>query len=217
MAQSRPTLQVRGHQEVARFGEFMRINAYTVRFPMLNGSLSEPVERIDVYRGDAVAGLLHRVGRTGAHELFFVRQFRFSTVVDADTGHPDFRRDGMIIELMAGMRKPGEPWLETLRRETEEETGFRIEEEVFINSFFPSPGACSEQIHLYYARIATAGDDVEARVGWGADVDEETERLTISPKDFLAMVERGEIQDAKCLAAAEWMRRKENRSRFSLD
>jgi ADP-ribose pyrophosphatase len=171
---------------------------------------------VDVYRGDAVAGLLHRDCGSAGHELYLVRQFRFSTVIDPATGAPDFKRDGKLIELMAGVQRAGEPWIETLRREATEETGLEVEEEIFINSFYPSPGACSEQIHLFYARVRVADPNVAAQTVWGADDDEAVERITISPSAFLSMVERGEIADAKCLAAAEWMRRTENKDRFGL-
>ncbi|MDZ4760791.1 MAG: NUDIX hydrolase [Alphaproteobacteria bacterium] len=216
MSGTRARLQVRDHVRLAQLGSFLTVSSYTVCFPKLDGQLSEPTKRVDVYRRDAVAGLLHRVRNDGVHDLFFVRQFRFSTTIDADSGQPDLSRDGMIVELMAGMKKPAEPWVEAFRRETREETGYELADEEFITSFYPSPGACSEQIHLFYGRVAVAPGEVDARVGWGADADEETERLVMSPREFLAQVESGEIRDAKCLAAAEWMRRDANRGRFGL-
>jgi ADP-ribose pyrophosphatase len=152
-------VQVREHVRIASIGAFLTLNQYTVRYAGLFGQgFSKPITRVDVYRGDSVAAILHRDCGAGRHELYLVRQFRFSTTIDPDTGAPDFSRDGRIVEIMAGSQRPEEPVRETLRRETTEETGLEIEEEIFINSFYPSPGACSEQIHLFYARAAPLVD-----------------------------------------------------------
>lgn len=210
-------------EEDARIGNLFRLTRYRFEHLKKNAddgwskAWSAPDWRADFFRGDAVAALLHRETAARGHELMLVRQFRFSTIIDPDTGAPDVSRDGYMLELMAGMRMKDEPWIETLRRETQEETGYEIGEYEFINSFYPSPGACSEQIHLFYARVKDADAATEERLDWGAlEEQEQTLRVSKTPKQFLEMIEKREILDAKCLAAAEWMRRDANRGRFGL-
>lgn len=197
---------------------FLRLTSYTMRYawpPPTEGKapqwIEQPVTLVDVYRRDAVAGLLHLVrddpgGGAPEQALFFVRQFRFSTIIDPENGEPDLTRDGYFLELMAGVREAGEPPINTFRRETREETGFDLERIEFIGSFYPSPGACSERIFLYYGRLKL-DRRIEEIIEWGVNNQERIERVPMTPQAFLDYVASGQCADAKALAAAEWMRR----------
>lgn len=210
------------HTTLAKLGSFLRLDRFKIVHPMFNpGEMSDEMTLVNVHRGDAVAGILHVVGQD-RQTLLLVEQFRMPTLIDADSGLPDLKKvdrekehAGRMLELMAGMQQPGEPWLEAFRRECEEEIGFVPDHADFIGSFYPSPGACSEQIHLYYARFdwpenkdwpETEADDQRGR---GVD-NEDIRRHAVSPQEFLDMVADGRILDGKCYAAAEWMRRPEN-------
>lgn len=211
---------------------FLQVDRFTVRYRRADGETSLPQPRINIHRGDAVAGLLHHV-RDDGHWLYLVNQFRLSTAADPDTGAPTTKGAplapigpgprhvetapvdaGWIVELMAGMRMKGEPWGETLRRECREETGFDIVPSSleFIGSFYPSPGACSERIHLYYAKVDAPGDARPSPSAKGVD-DEEVVLVPLLANEFLAAIEDNEIHDAKAIAAAEWMRREANRKK----
>lgn len=212
-------------ETLAKLGDFLRLDRYSVEYPKYDPNLENArQDLVNVYRGDAVAGLLHIVGTAG-HEgkqtLLLVEQFRMPTVISPITGAPDFElidqkkeAAGRILELMAGVQQYDEPPLETFRRECFEETGFTPKFVKFISSFYPSPGACSEQIFLYYGRI-----DWPESKEWPEDDDpensdhgDETEnikRCYRTPAEFLNLIERGELRDGKCYAAAEWMRRAE--------
>ena len=210
------------HATLAKLGSFLRLDRFKIVHPKFNpGEMSEEMTLVNVHRGDAVAGILHVVGK-GKQTLLMVEQFRMPTLIDADSGLPDLKkvdRDkehaGRMLELMAGMQQPGEPWLEAFRRECEEETGFVPDHADFIGSFYPSPGACSEQIHLYYARFDWPDDkpwpetEPDDQRGRGVET-EDIRRHAGSPQDLLDMVSDGRILDGKCFAAAEWMRRPEN-------
>ncbi|MEZ6002246.1 NUDIX domain-containing protein [Hyphomonas sp.] len=215
------------HETLAKVGTFLRLDRFKISFPKFAGSaMSEPQDVVNVFRGDSVAGLLH-IQRSGRHGILLVEQFRMPTLIDPDTGLPDLDKTdrdetaGRFVELMAGTRRPGEPWMEAFRRECEEETGFNPDYVEFINSFYPSPGACSEMIHLYYGRIdwpegeAWPETDKDEDANFGDD-SEDIRRMFVLPAQFLAMIERGEIYDGKCLAAAEWMRRPENGKKIGL-
>lgn len=215
-------VQFREHATLAKLGSFLRLDRFKIVHPKYNpGEMSDELELVNVHRGDAVAGILHVVGK-GGQTLLFVEQFRMPTLIEADSGLPDLTRidrdkedAGRILELMAGMKQPGEPWLEAFRRECEEETGEVPDHADFISSFYPSPGACSEQIHLFYARFDWPDDkpwpETEPDDQSGRGVDNEDIRLqALSPQEFLDRVADGRILDGKCFAAAEWMRRPEN-------
>lgn len=205
-------LRLKSRKVRAEIPGFMRLTTYEFAYRWTGHEggdpewIEEPRPRVDVFRRDAVAGLLHLV-KGGEHKLILVKQFRLSTTIDPDTGDPDFSRDGAFVELMAGVREPGEPARETLIRETREESGFEIEEDSVrsIASFYPSPGACSERIYLYYARVKPDAD-IEARKHWGVAGHENILREDISPDEFLRRVESGEMLDAKAIIAAGWMR-----------
>lgn len=215
-------VQFREHATLAKLGSFLRLDRFKIVHPRFNpGEMSDELTLVNVHRGDAVAGILHVVGQ-GKQTLLLVEQFRMPTLIDADTGLPDLARvdqekehAGRMLELMAGMQQPGEPWLEAFRRECEEETGLVPDYTDFIGSFYPSPGACSEQIHLYYARFDWPDDkpwpetEPDDQRGRGVET-EDIRRHALSPQEFLDMVAEGDILDGKCFAAAEWMRRPEN-------
>lgn len=219
-------LQLSASKVLSRVGDFLRLTAYKVRYPLQNPKtpgLSAELDLVDVYRRDAAAGLLHlrMTDREPAerHRLYFVRQFRFSTTINSETGEPDLSRTGLLTELMAGTCQAGEPPLETFRRETREETGFELEHVEHIGSFYPSPGACSERVHLYYGRISGGAElediiDNPDNAYGGYDEYEEVKRMPMSPEEFLLGVENKQFLDGKALAAAEWLRRDSSRKHF---
>src|SRR3990172_95514 len=63
-----------------------------------------------------------------------------------------------LIEVPAGTREPGEPPLETARRELEEETGYGASKWEELIQFYASPGILSERMHIYVARDLTPGE-----------------------------------------------------------
>lgn len=208
-------------------GEFLRLDSFKFTHPLFKkGAMSSVLDRVNVHRGDSVAGILHVV-QGDRESLLLVEQFRLPTLMKASDGQPDMARlnsnegAGRLLELIAGMRKPGEPWLEAFLRECEEETNIKPAFAEHIGSFYPSPGACSEQVHLYYARSELDNDspwpetDPPGAAGHG-DSTEDIRRHFISPSEFFEMIENGILRDGKCFVAAEWMRRPENWKRFNL-
>ncbi|MDX2166216.1 MAG: NUDIX hydrolase [Deltaproteobacteria bacterium] len=101
---------------------------------------------------------------------------------------------GFIWEVPAGTLAPGEAPEACARRELREETGLDGRRWTALGSILTTPGFCDERIHLFLAR-----DLVEST----AQLDDD-EVLTVSRVPFgdaLAMIARGEIQDAKSIAA----------------
>lgn len=102
-----------------------------------------------------------------------------------------------LIELPAGTLEPDERPEENARRELIEETGYiagRIEK---LHTFLLSPGILDERMHLYAAHDLQPGPQA-------LEEGEEIENLVVPWQEAMALVERGEIQDAKTLVALLW-------------
>lgn len=98
-----------------------------------------------------------------------------------------------LVELPAGTLEPGEAPADTARRELTEETGYTAGRIEPVAEFFMSPGILSERMHVFAAYELIAG---EARPETGEDI----ERLIVTWDEALAMIDRGEIEDAKTIA-----------------
>lgn len=99
-----------------------------------------------------------------------------------------------LIEAPAGTREPTEPPAETARRELAEETGYSAGAVREAPGFFMSPGILNERMHVFVAEDLTRGEPRR-------EPGEQIENLEVTWDDALAMVQRGEIEDAKTIAA----------------
>ncbi len=72
-------------------------------------------------------------------------------------GAIDFRQknneQAWLLEPVAGMIDEGESQIQACAREAKEEAGVKNATFKFIYSFYPSPAACEEVLHLYAADI----------------------------------------------------------------
>lgn len=142
-------------------------------------------------RGEAVAVLVYDPRRD---VVVLVRQFRLPVYLQ---GEPPF-----VLEAPAGSMERGEDPEASLIREVLEETGFEIRQPRKLFSAYMSPGAITEKIHFFYAEVSE-GD----RVAAGGGLDEEHEDLELyelSLSEALAMIESGEILDAKTIMLLQW-------------
>ena len=102
----------------------------------------------------------------------------------------------MLVEVCAGELDQDAP--ETaVRREAEEETGFRLGDVVKVFESYMSPGAATEIIHFFIAEYSAA---MKISDGGGLETEqEEIEVLELPFTDALQMVKSGEIRDAKTI------------------
>lgn len=137
-------------------------------------------------RGNGAAVLLfNREART----VVLTRQFRLPTYVN---GNPD----GMLIEVCAGLLDQQSPE-DCIRREAEEETGFRVGRVMKVGEAYMSPGSVTEIVHFFTAEYSK-----EMRVAAGGGVDHEQEHIEVLEMPFaraLALIDAGEIKDAKTI------------------
>jgi ADP-ribose pyrophosphatase len=107
-----------------------------------------------------------------------------------------------LVELPAGTLEPPEPPRECAERELQEETGYAAKQWHELPGFFMSPGILCERMHVFVAEGLTAGDPAR-------EAGEQIDNLVVSWDEALAMIDRGEIEDAKTVAALlAWDRRR---------
>ena len=141
-------------------------------------------------RGDGAVILLFAPDR---RTVVLVRQFRLPAYVNG-------WRD-LLIEAPGGLLDRADA-AETVRREVEEETGFRVTEVQPVLRAFMSPGSVTERLHFFVARYE-AGNRVSTGGGDAAE-GEDIEVLELTIEDALAGIERGEICDGKTIILLQY-------------
>ncbi|MBL8023718.1 MAG: NUDIX hydrolase [Elusimicrobia bacterium] len=144
----------------------------TVRLPSGGISSREYLGHPGAVAVVAVAG-----GPKKNPDLLLVRQYRYPV-------------KEVTLELPAGKLDPGETPVVCVRRELEEETGFRAGRVRKMLSYWPTPAFANEVIHLYEARDLTAGT-------FSPDADEFIEPVRLSLRRALDLVRLGRIKDSK--------------------
>jgi len=137
-------------------------------------------------RGNGAILLLYNAARS---TVVLTRQFRFPAYANGCA-------DGMLIEACAGLFD-GEDAESCIRRETEEETGFRIRQPKKLFEAYMSPGSVTEKLHFFAAEY-----EVEDRVGEGggaAHEGEDIEVIELSLSDAMDMIRTGAIEDGKTI------------------
>lgn len=121
--------------------------------------------------------------------LLLTRQFRFPAFVNG-------LADGMLLEACAGLLDCDDPE-EAIRREVEEETGFRIGTPRKLFELYMSPGSVTEKLFFFVAEYRL--DDRVSSGGGDHREGEDIEIVELTFDQAFAMIARGEIMDAKTL------------------
>jgi nudix-type nucleoside diphosphatase (YffH/AdpP family) len=153
------------------------------------------VQSREVYdSADGAAVLLYN----RAHRsVVLTRQFRIGAHLG---GH-----DGFLLEAAAGMLDGADP-AERAMAEAREETGYAIDHVQPALRLYASPASTTECIHLFVAEY-----DRARRCDGGGGNPEEGEDIEVVELDFddaLAMVETGDIVDAKTVLLLMYLERK---------
>ena len=154
-------------------GRIVHLTVEDVTLP--NGHVT-PLEIVR-HPGAAAVATLDEQGR-----VTLIRQYRHAV-------------GGYLWEVPAGKLDPGETPATCAARELAEEVGLAARHLEPVGSIVTCPGFCDEVIHLF---VATGLRRVATNLG----ADEIIEDVTpILLRDALAMIRRGEIRDAKTIAA----------------
>ena len=164
------------------------LNKVTFEYMQKDGTwIKQSREAYD--RGNGAAILLYN---NETKTVILTQQFRMPTYVNGN-------ETGMMIEACAGLLDEDNPE-DCIRRETEEETGFRITDVKKIYEAYMSPGSVTEILYFF---VAEYNDDHKINEGGGID-HENIEVMELDFKAALAMVKSGEIKDAKTIMLLQY-------------
>jgi GDP-mannose pyrophosphatase NudK len=146
----------------------------------------------EVYdRGNGAAILLYNsIQKT----VILTRQFRLPSYLNGN-------KTGMMIEVCAGLLDKDHPE-QCIIRETEEETGYRLSTVHKVFETYMSPGAVTEILYLFVGEY-----DASMKVNEGGGLDAEQENIEVLEYTFdeaFAMIESGEIKDAKTVMLLQY-------------
>lgn len=160
----------------------------TFEYTRKDGTLETQVR--EVYdRGNGSAILLYnRQKKT----VIVTQQFRLPTYLNGN-------ESGMMIEVCAGLLDEDNPE-ECIRRETEEETGYKVRDVTKVMQVYTSPGSVTEILHLFTAEYSS---DMKVSEGGGIE-QENIEVIEIPFDDAYAMISEGKINDAKTILLLQY-------------
>ncbi|MEB3338254.1 MAG: NUDIX hydrolase [Leptolyngbyaceae bacterium] len=116
-------------------------------------------------------------------KLVLVRQYRFAL-------------QGRVLEFPAGTVEPNEDPAATIRREIEEETGYRANQWRKLGEIVLAPGYSDEIIYAFLAEDLEKLDKPPAQ-----DADEDIETVLLTPLELEQAILRGEPVDAKSISS----------------
>jgi ADP-ribose pyrophosphatase len=162
-------IRVREIREIHR-GKVFRLTQETVTLP------NRLTIELDVIRHPGAAAIVPLLDDS---TVILIHQYRHAV-------------GGAIWEIPAGTLSPGEEPLECAKRELREETGYDPGALRKLGEIVPVPAYSDERIHLFVATgLQEAGQRLEE--------DELLEVQALPLAETLAMVDRGEIVDAKTI------------------
>lgn len=175
--------------------EVLSDNWYTLRkvtYNYLKKDGSWEAQSRETYdRGNGATILLYnKTNKT----VILTRQFRMPTYVNGNA-------TGMMIETCAGLLDKDNAE-ECIRRETEEETGYKISEAQKVFEVYMSPGSVTEIVYFFVAEYTK---DMKVNEGGGVEHEQENiEVLEFGFNEAYNMIASGEIKDAKTIMLLQY-------------
>ena len=143
-------------------------------------------------RGDGACILLFNAEEK---KVILTKQFRMPSYLNGNN-------DGMMIEVCAGLLDKDDP-LTCIKKEAEEETGYKISEPKKVFELYSTPGAVTEKIHYFIAEYTN-----EMKISEGGGLEEESEEIEVLEMGFpkaIKMIESGDICDAKTIILLQYV------------
>ncbi|HPY40864.1 MAG TPA: NUDIX domain-containing protein [Thiolinea sp.] len=142
-------------------------------------------------RGNGATILLYNLAQ---QTVVLTRQFRFPAFMNG-------LESGLLIETAAGLLDEASPE-ERIRLEAEEETGYQVQGLQKVFEAYMSPVSVTEKLYFYVAEYAS-----QQRIGSGGGLEQEGEDIEVLELPFaqaLAMLQSGEIEDAKTIILLQY-------------
>ena len=144
-------------------------------------------------RGDGAVILLYNAEHK---TVILTRQFRLPTFINGNC-------TGMLIEACAGLLDKDNPE-DCIKRETEEETGYKITAVRKIFEAYMSPGSVTEILYFFIAEYTAF---MKVHEGGGLEQEQENiEVLEMPVEKAMHMIEHGEIKDAKTIMLLQYVK-----------
>jgi len=161
------------------------LNKVTFDYQKKDGKVESHIR--EVYdRGNGAAILLYNSSKK---TVILTRQFRLPTYLNGN-------KTGMMIEVCAGLLDQDNAE-QAVIRETEEETGYRLNKVQKVIETYMSPGSVTEILYLF---VGEYDETMKVNDGGGLDAEQENiEVLEYTFDEAYAMIESGEITDAKTI------------------
>ena len=173
------------------FRGYFGVRRIELKHRLFKGGWSAPVKREIFERGDAVAVLPYD---PVADELVLIEQFRPGAMRASDTP--------WMLELIAGVVEPGESDEDVAHREAFEEAQCTLSELELIATFYPSAGACSEQIRCFIGRVEGAPQSGV----FGLESENEDIKLHRLPfPAVMDLLRSNQINNGHTLIALQWL------------
>ncbi len=166
------------------------LNKFTFDYQKRDGSW-ETQHREAYDRGNGAGILLYN---THKGTVVLTKQFRMPTYVNGN-------EDGMMIEVCAGLLDGDNPE-DCIRKETEEETGYKIDNVQRVFETYMSPGSVTEILYLFIGAY-----EAKMKISEGGGAEDETENIEVLELPFtkaLEMIKSGEICDAKTILLLQY-------------
>ena len=161
----------------------------TFDFQQKNGTwLTQSREAYD--RGNGAVILLYN---NELKTVILTRQFRMPTYLNNNP-------DGMLTGVCAGLLDADNPE-DCIRKETQEETGYQIDEVEKVFEVYMSPGSVTEMLYFFVAKYSKAQ---QLNNGGGVKDEEKIEVLELDFEESLRMIKSGEIKDAKTIMLLQY-------------
>ena len=166
------------------------LNKYSFDYQKPNGDW-ERQEREAYDRGNGSTIFLYNTQKSS---VILTRQFRLPTFVNGNAS-------GLLVETCAGLLDQDNAE-DCIKREAEEETGYKIDSVKKIFEAYMSPGSVTEILYFF---VAEYSDAMKVSEGGGLEHEQENiEVLELNFNDAYKMIESGEIMDGKTIMLLQY-------------
>ena len=175
--------------------EILSNNWYTLKkvtYEVIKNDGSRLTQSREAYdRGNGATILLYnKANKT----VILTRQFRLPTFINGN-------ESGMLIEACAGLLDKDNPE-DCIRREAEEETGYKVSHVEKVFEAYMSPGSVTEILYFFVAEYSK-----DMKVSEGGGIEAEQENIEVLEMPFTAawqLMQQGEIKDAKTIMLLQY-------------
>ncbi|MCA1929546.1 GDP-mannose pyrophosphatase NudK [Rheinheimera sp.] len=182
--------KIRNLQKTLLSDNWYTLNKFSFEYQNHSGEWQQ--QHREAYdRGNGATILLYNKAKA---TVILTRQFRLPTYINGNS-------DGLLIETCAGLLEQDNAE-DCIKREAEEETGYKIEQVQKLFEAYMSPGSVTEIIHFFAAEYS---DQMQVSAGGGlAHEQENIEVLELNFAQAYSMIASGEIKDGKTIMLLQY-------------